>query len=112
MEKVAFKNLSWPKGLNLSMLSDFLSEKDLIDLIVKNSSKSRTERRIILPSRKTILKVFCHFYGKLDAKGQMTWYEIMSDIRGDFETLKEIGIDRKRVKQLYRQRQKEIENGK
>lgn len=109
MKKIEFEKLCWPRGLNLHLLSGFLSERELKEIIVNNCRKTRTERRIILPSQKCLKKILCHY---LVEKYQENYDKVMPDLKGDFGLLKEIGIDRKQVRQLYRQREKEIKKGK
>lgn len=101
--------LNWPRGLNLSAL-DFLPEEELKILILKNLEKSRLERRIVLPSAKCFKKVICFFYGNEVEKGKMGWDEAMVKIKGNSKTLKELNLSRRKVRQLYLSRKKEIEN--
>jgi len=109
MKKIEFQKLNFPRGLNLNLLSGFLSEEKLKELIIDNCRKTRIERRIILPSRKTLKKIVCHFLVK---KYREDYDKVMADLKKDSRLLKDIGIDRKQVRQLYQQRQKEIKKGK
>jgi len=64
MKKIKFSDLSWPKGLNLHLLIEFLSEDKLMKLIMAHVDDDRETREIILPSRKTAKKVFAHWLAK------------------------------------------------
>lgn len=97
--------------MNLNTLLEVLGEDALKEMIIKNLDKNRLQRRIILPSRKCLRKVICHYFGVLADDGILSWEEIMAELRGSFKSLKEIDISRKRVKMLYLQREKEIANG-
>ena len=104
-----FSELCWPRKLNLSLLLEFLSEQDLGKLILNSLNKSRTERRIVLPSAKCVKKVVCYYYGKqVEELGIMNWDEAMEEMKGGSKTLKALNISRKKVKELYEQRKKEI----
>lgn len=100
--------LNWPRGLNLDVLSEFLSEEELRTLILKNLEKSRLERRIVLPSAKCFKKAVCYYFGCQVEEGKMGWDEVMVKIKGNAKTLKELDITRRKVKLLYQQRKKEI----
>lgn len=103
-----FSELSWPRKMNISLLK-FLPEEELTALILNNLDKARTERRIVLPSKKCARKVVCYFYGKqVEELGTMSWDEAMEEMKGDSKTLKALKLSRKKVKQLYEQRKKEI----
>lgn len=76
---------------------------------MENCEKSRTERRIILPSKVCLKKCLCHHYGSKLANGEMNWDKIIKAIKKRFELLKETDlVNRKQIKKLYFQRQKEI----
>ncbi len=62
----------------------------------------------MLPSHKTIKKVFFHYLWSLIESKKTTWEEIKEDFKKDFRTLKAAGISKKDVKKFYVQRQKEI----
>lgn len=108
--RVDFKDLDFPKGLNLHLLSKFLPEVYLKILICENIDKNRKARRIILPSRKLILKVYCHYLVK---KHHGDYDAVMEEFKGShLLTLKEMGINRKEVRRLFEQREKEIKREK
>jgi len=108
MKEIKFSELKFPEGLNLSLLSSVLSERKFREFIVAFSSKKRKERRIILPSQKTIKKVFFHYLWSKVENGEITWSEIKNSFRKDFETLKKAGISKKEVIKKYEQRRLEI----
>jgi len=107
-KQVRLSNLSFPKGLNLDLLRDILPEKTFERLILENKDRGREERRIILPSLKTIRKCIFYHYGLRVFKKEMTWEEAMKELKGNFKTLKELGISRKDVKKHFKRRMKEI----
>lgn len=109
MEQIEFRKLNFPKSLNLDLLSGFLAELELKEIITDNCRKTRIQRRIQLPSIKLIKKVICHHLVK---KYRGDYNKVMADLRGDFGFLKRIGIDRKQVRQLYEQREKEAKREK
>jgi len=103
-----FSELMWPRKLNLGLLK-FLPEEELTALILNNLDKARTERRIVLPSKKCARKIVCYYYGKqVEELGTMSWDEAMEEMKGDSETLKALKVSRKKVKELYLTRKKEI----
>lgn len=105
--EIEFKDLSFPEGLNLQLLSQFLPEQKLREIIIDNCRKTRVERRIVLPSQKCLKKILCYY---LCVKHQENFDLVMADMKDGFRTLKEIGIDRKMVRQLFEQRKSEIKN--
>jgi len=109
MQEIDFQKLSFPRGLNLHLLSGFLSELELKEMIVNNCRKIRTARRIILPSKKLLKKVICHYLVKKYAEN---YDAVVADLKGDSRLLKNIGVDRKQIRQLYKQREKEIKKGR
>ena len=112
MIAIKFENLAWPKGLHLNILKDILSADDSTDFILKRSILDRKNRRIILPSWKTFVKVVCHFLWSLIEKEEATWDEVEKYIRDNFGTLEKFAVSKFQVKRLYRQREKEMKNGK
>jgi len=109
MQEIEFQKLSFPKGLNLDLLSEFLPEQKLKEIITDNCRKIRTERRIILPSQKLLKKVMCHYLVKKYAED---YTKVVADLKGDSRLLKDIGVDRKGIRQLFEQREKEIKREK
>ena len=107
-----FSELNFPRKLNLRPLEKILSEKELEMMVMSHLDKDRLKRRIVLPSQKCYRKVIAYFFGCQVEEGKMTWDEVMERIRGGFKSLKEIGDSRKKVKRLFLQRKKEIQNEK
>lgn len=76
---------------------------------MENCEKSRTERRIILPSKVCLKKCLCHHYGSKLANGEMNWDKITKAIKDKFGLLKETDlVNRKQIKKQFLQREKEI----
>jgi len=109
MEKIEFQKLNFPRGLNLHILVDCLGEEKLKELIIQNSHRSRLERRIVLPSNKCLKKiVFHHLYKK--HKGDLN--KIIIELRNGFKTQKELDLSKKKIIEMWRQREKEIKQEK
>jgi len=107
MIKINFTELMWPKGLNLNKLRDFLSEEKLKKIIISNLNNSRRERMIILPSKKCAKKVIAHFLMSQVQQDDITMDQLMKDSKLR-KVLEELGLDKKQLKRLYRQRSREI----
>jgi len=104
---VAVKKMSWPRGLNLDILFTRLNEKECSALIKTYSDESRGRRRIVLPSRRCIKKVFIHY---LVEKHDGDFDQVMEELKGGKDKfLKDLGIRRDKVRQLYEQRKREIQ---
>lgn len=108
MIRIRHGELNFPQGLNLDILSTVISKDKLFTLMMKYSGKNRTERRIVLPSRKTIRKVYSHYVYKKILAGNLTWEEFKRDLRDDIGAIKTLGFSKHNVKKFYNQRQKEI----
>lgn len=102
-----YSDLIFPKALNLHLLSGILDEEKMMKLILKNESKERKERRIILPSRKLLRKCVIYYYAK---KHDENFEEVLKALKGDFESPEEAGLREDKIIELYEQRCKEIEN--
>ena len=107
-----FSELNWPRKLNLRPLRKFLTERELEMMVMSHLDKDRLKRRIVLPSQKCYRKVIAYHFGCLVEEGKLSWSEVMERIKGSFKTLKELNISRRKVRQLFLQRKKEIENEK
>lgn len=105
MKKIKVSDISWPRAMNLHVLSEILDEEELINLILKYAGKTRTERRIILPSKKCIKKCLSYY---LVEKHEGNFDEVMRELKGASRFLKEAGLRRDKIKQLYHQRKLEI----
>lgn len=102
-----YSNLIFPKALNLHLLSEILDDDQMMKLILKNESKERKARRIILPSRKLLRKCVIYFYA---TKHKGNFEEVLKSLKGDFESPEEAGLRKDKIIELYEQRKKEIEN--
>jgi len=100
------KKLNFPKAMNLHLLTECLDEQKLKDLIVNNSHKSRLARRIVLPSNKCLKKIVFHFLVKKH-KGDLD--AVMIELRNGFKTFRELNISKGKIREMWRQREKEIE---
>jgi hypothetical protein len=109
MNKVDFKELNFPKGLNLDLLTTMMDEEKLKKFIVRYSRLPRLARRIVLPSSKTIKKVFFHYIFTLIEDNDLTWEEIKNEFVEEFGSLRALNISKTEARNLYLQRQKEIE---
>ena len=107
---IRLDDFNLPRGLNIELLKSLLPEKRFMKLILENCEEPKEKRRIILPSKKTLKKCLCHYYGTKLANGEMNWNRIMKEIKKRFGILKETNlVNRKQIKQLYFQRQREIQ---
>jgi len=109
MLKIQFDELNFPKGLNLSILSAIIPKDKLFTLMMNYSDKTRTERRIMLPSKKCLRKVYSHYIYKRILAKDLTWEEFKRDLRSDIGTIKAVGFSKHNVKKFHDQREKEIE---
>ena len=109
MLKINHGDLNFPQGLNLNILSTILPKDKLFTLMMKYSGKKRMERRIVLPSAKTIRKVYSHYIYKRILEGNLSWEEFKKDLRKDLGTIKAVGFSKHNVRKFYHQREKEIE---
>jgi len=107
MIKIDFNLLAWPKGLNLSKLQPYFTQEKLKKIIIKNLNNSRKERIIILPSKKCAKKILAHFLMTQVQQGNITMEKLLKELKkqGFWE---ELGLDKKQLKRLYRQRSREI----
>lgn len=108
MKKIRYTQLRFPAGLNLNLLADVLPEKTFREFIVAHSKKERKKRRIMLPSYKTIKKVYCHYIWTQVKAGKTTWEKVKKEFQRNFGTLKEGNISKEQIIRLYLQREKEI----
>jgi len=107
MIKINFTELMWPKGLNLSKLQPYFTQEKLKKIIIKNLNNSRRERMIILPSKKCAKKILAHFLMTQVQQGNITMDQLMKELRKT-GFLEELGLDKKQLKRLYKQRCDEI----
>ena len=105
--KSLFSKLAWPWAYRVHELSEILDEESLVALIIHFADKSPKERAFLFPRRQVIRKVLAHHYGTLVEQKKMSWDQVMKVLKGQFETLREVGITRKEVRRLYEQRCRE-----
>jgi len=108
MLEVQPNELNFPKALNLDILSTIVPQKKLLKLMMDYSDKTRFERRIVLPSKKCLRKVYSHYIYKKILAGELTWDDFKKDLRKDIGTIKAVGFSKHNVRKFYNQRQKEI----
>lgn len=107
--KIKFSDLSFPKGLNLEILSELLTEDSLQMLIALSAKKDRKSRRIILPSQRCLKKVFCHYIWEKIDSGDPTWKQWKRAIKDEFGLLKNLDFTKWDCKKLWEVRKIEIE---
>jgi len=108
MLQINHAELNFPRALNLDILSNAISKDKLFTLMMRYADKKRIERRIMLPSSKTIRKVYSHYIYKKILAGDLTWEEFKRDLREDVGTIKALGFSKHNIRKFYNQRQKEI----
>lgn len=107
--KIKFSDLSFPKGLNLAILSELLTEESLQMLIALSAKKDRKSRRIILPSQQCLKKVFCHYIWEKIDSGEITWKQWKKAIKNELGLLKNLNFTKWDCKKLHTARKLEIE---
>ena len=112
MEKSLFRKLIWPKSAHIELLSEILGEEKTMELICFFANRPVDERLIRFPKKVTILKSLAFYYGQEVQNERMTWDEVMNELKGKYRTLKEVGISRKEIKRLHKQKVKDILKGK
>jgi len=112
MRHLTLKDLDFPAGLNLGILAAVLSPDDLGKLILENHSKLRKDRRIILPSLRTCRKIYAHAIWKKILSGKLTWEKYKEDLQKEHGSMLMVGIEKDRVIEFYKNREKEIKKEK
>jgi len=107
--KIKFSDLSFPKGLNLEILSELLTEESLQMLIALSAKKDRKSRRIILPSQRCLKKVFCFYIWDKIENGETTWAKWKKGIKDELGQLKNLNFTKWDCKKLWTARKIEIE---
>lgn len=107
--KIKFSDLNFPKGLNLEILSELLTEESLQMLIALSAKKDRKSRRIILPSQRCLKKVFCHYIWEKIDSSETTWKQWKRAIKDEFVLLKNLNFTKWDCKKLHAARKIEIE---
>ena len=108
MVKPQFSKMSFPSGLGLQILKEYLNDRQMEKLIADYSALPRKQRRIILPSRICVRKVYLHYLYQLIKSGEVSWKELRKEIRSAFGTLGFARTTFWQVKMAYMQRQREI----
>lgn len=94
--------------MNLDILSEILSDDEMMALIGKFEGEERRARRIILPSRKLIRKCIIYFLG---TKHKENFDEVLEALKAKLlDPADEDMLRRDKIIELYKQRKKEIEN--
>ena len=116
MENSLFSKLNWPKNTRMDLLAEVIPEDLLLKLLKLFRDRSEEERIVRFPKRQTILKCLAYHLGQRVERDELSWKEVMKELKGDYPTLKELGkkekgmkISRKELKNLHSQRKKEIE---
>lgn len=107
MIKLSFSELNYPKGLGLSIISEYLLDAQMEELIIRYRDLPRKQRRIILPGILCVRKVFLHYVWSQVLKG-MSWKRIRKDFKLFGGTLVLARAGRCDVRYCYEQREKEI----
>jgi len=117
MENTLFAKLNWPKNTRMDLLAEVLPEDLLIKLLKLFRNRSEEERIVRFPKLQTIRKCLAYYLGERVESGEISWKEAIQEWKGDYRTLKELGekrigmkASRKELKNLHKQRKKEIEN--
>ncbi|MCK4500101.1 hypothetical protein KAU11_06350 [Candidatus Babeliales bacterium] len=116
MEKSLFTKINWPVNTCMDLLAEVLPEDLLLKLLSLFMGKSEGKRCVRFPKRQTILKCLAHYFGQRVERGELTWKEIMRELKGNYPTLKQLrketklNISQKEMKKLCAQRRKEIQN--
>lgn len=112
MRQIDLGKLSFPKNTNMNLLTQVLTEREVVKLLNFFADRPPEERIIRLPRRKVILKAICFFYGEQVSLGKMTWDEVVKELEIRFGNLAAVGLSEKEIKRLFDQRTKEIRKGK
>jgi len=103
-----YHELNFPKGLNLDILSEYLSDTQMEDLIIQCRDLPRKERRIILPSKACTRKVFFHYVWRQVLAGQADWKKIRKGFKEFGSTLADVKASKCDVRNCYIQREREM----
>lgn len=107
MIKAKFSDLNYPRGLGLSIISEYLSDQQMEELITKYRDRPRKKRRVILPSRLCTRKVFFHYVWKQILNGK-DWKKIRESFKPFGGTLVLARASKCDIRECYEQREKEI----
>lgn len=107
-----FKELAWPANCHMGLLREVLDEETLEKLINHFMDKSEEERMMRFPKRQTIKKLLAYHYGKKVHFGEMSWSEVLKQMKKKGQTQKELNLSKKEMVRLFEQRKREILNEK
>lgn len=93
--------------MNLDILSEILSDGQMMSLIEKYEGEERRAKRIVLPSRKLIRK--CIIYS-LATKHKENFDEVLKELKAKLlDPADEDMLRRDKIIELYKSRKREIE---
>lgn len=101
--------MNYPRGLGLDIISEFLNDVQMEELIDRYRNVPRKQRRIILPSGVCIRKVYLHALYKKVLSRKLKWKTIKKNFQMAFGTMELARTKRNVVRDCYNQRQKEIQ---
>lgn len=107
MIRVRFAEFSYPKGLGLKIVSEYLSDQQMEDLIIRYRDLPRKQRRIILPGILCVRKVFLHYVWQQVLAGR-NWKKIRKELKPFGGTLVRARTSQCQVRNCYLQREREI----
>jgi len=109
MRIIDFKKLSWPANTNMDLLTQCLTERELLKLLKFFADKPETDRIIRMPKQQTIVKSILFYYLEQVAVGKMKEKDALIELK---LKLGNLCPSKKEIKRLYNQRKKEILEGK
>jgi len=104
-----YNDLIFPKAMKLDILSEIMSDDQMMTLIGKYEGEERRARRIILPSRKLIRKCIIYF---LAIKHKENFEEVLKELKAKLDIADEDVFRKDKIIELYQQRKREIKNEK
>jgi len=116
MEKNLFSKLNWPTNTHMNLLAEIIPEDLLLRVLTLFKDRSEEERMVRFPKSQTIVKTLAYYYGQRVERGELSWKEVMKELKGHYPTLKQLRketklkISQKEMKKLFQQRMKEINN--
>ncbi len=111
MLRAKFSELDYLAGLGLQILEGYLTDDQMLDLIVRYSSLTRKKRRVIFPSRVCQRKVYLHWLYKQILAGEIKWADLKKEIKKGFGTLWFARMTLTHLKEAHWRREREIANG-
>lgn len=108
MIRARFSELSYPSGLGLSIISEYLTDAQMEELIFRYRDVPRKKRRVILPPRVCVRKVYLHFLYKKIIAGLVTWKDLSQELKERFGTLYFARMTLTHLKEAHYRREREI----